>query len=141
MNSLRFAVKTQLLREVNGKVPLCPLCQLRMNNPEYPPNPAVHLHEIICPPLNGSKYEPTPESSLAKAVYVRENCLLLCFVCNVNFANSVAKDVLLALKMGMPGYTPERIVAAMQAIASQLKNPCSYIPRVVSCNGITYPIL
>ena len=142
MNDLRFAVKTQLLFEPpDGRVPQCPLCPERTGNPFSAHNPAVHMHEIIMPHLKGSKYHPELDNDLAKAVYVRENCILLCAQCNVNFANSYPKDKMLAVKMGMPGYTPMQVVTAMQTIASHLKNPLSYVPLSVDYEGVTYQIL
>jgi hypothetical protein len=135
-------VKTQLLFErPDGKVPQCSLCPERTRNPFSALNPAVHLHEIVCPPLGRGKYSPELDNELAKAVYVKENCILLCAKCNVEFANSYPKDKMIALKMGLPGYAPEQIIAALQRIAAQLKNPLSYIPRSVDYRGHTYPIL
>ena len=139
MDSLRAQVKIKLLQEGNGKVPLCPLCPERVGNPFAAHNPAVQLHEIVCPQMKGGKYHPlSPE--LAEVIYVVENCILLCWNCNVNYANSVPKERMLELRMEQ-GVSPERMVAAMQAIARQLKNPAAWIPRSITFKGVTYPCL
>jgi hypothetical protein len=142
MNSARFAVKTQLLFErPDGKVPQCPLCPERTGNPFSAHNPAVHLHEIIMPYRKGSKYQPNLNDELAQAIYVRENCILLCVQCNVSFANSYPRDKMLALKMNMPGYAPEQVVEKLRDIARQLKYPEQWLPREVEFDGVVYQIL
>ena len=137
MNDLRFMVKVKLVHSQKRFLP-CPLCQLR--EPGCVTQMASQMHEIIAPPMAGGKYQPE-DTPLARAVYTPENCILLCGKCNLEIANSVPKDVMLAIKMTQPGFGPERVIPVIKEIACYVKNPSQFIPRVVSCNGIDYPIL
>ncbi len=68
IDELRDTLKRELLRAEKYK-PICPVSGQDIAR-------TASLHEIICPPLGGSKYHPQ-KRDLAAAVFVRENCVSL----------------------------------------------------------------
>ncbi len=135
MNDIRFEVKVKLREEDKNFFPECPLCPERG---AAEPETASQMHEIISP--KGWKSLPEEDPRYI-AMHQPETCILLCPECNVNFANGYPKDKMLALKMGMPGYSPERVIPKVRDIASYLKYPREQVPQRVEFNGSTYPIL
>jgi hypothetical protein len=95
------------------------------------------LHEIVCPPLGGSKYHPQ-NRELAAAVFVRENCLLLSPEVNVNVANSMRAQL---IQMQMMKYGPWAVIRRLRVIARFLKTPMAYIDRTITFDGRDYRVL
>ena len=128
---LEARMQTKLLL-VRTQGALCPLCGLR---------PVSDLHEIVYPKgiARGGKYG--LEGEFGAAVYAPGNTILLCNWCNVNTANSVSVDKMLALKMSMPGVKPEDVIQAARNVASFSKIPRQHVPATVVFNSITYQIL
>lgn len=110
MDGLRKGVKLELALDQKT----CPLCG----------RGATDLHEIVCPPLGGSKYRPE-NKALAEAVYVKELCVLLCNACNTTVGNS-RRDHLLVYNMSR--YGVYAVVDALRRLAALLKEPSAYIP-------------
>ena len=95
------------------------------------------LHEIVCPPLGGSKYHPQ-NRDLAAAVFVRENCLLLSPEVNVNEANSMQAEL---LQTQMKKYGPWAVIGKLRIIARFLKTPAAYMDRTITFDGRDYRVL
>jgi hypothetical protein len=87
--------------------------------------------------MGASKYHPENDE-LASLVYVPELAILLCSSCNVNIANSRKGEL---LKNRMHKFGVERVVLALQCLASQLKAPEAYIPASISFEGRWVKIL
>ncbi len=98
IDELRDTLKRELLRAAKYK-PVCPVSGQSIAH-------TASLHEIVCPPLGGSKYHPQ-NRDLAAAVFVRENCLLLSPDVNVNEANSMRAEL---LQLQMMKYGPLAVI-------------------------------
>lgn len=128
----RSEVKWRLL-SVAGGVKRCPRCNVRDGQ---------HYHEIICPDnIEGGKYTPA-DTPLNRAVFVSENGILLCAICNLEIGTGFrAAPELLALKMSDENWPPEEVIPALRKVAGLLKEPQNWIPRTVEVQGVTYTLL
>jgi len=113
VHELREKVKLELARRIKA----CDIC----GKPE-----PTDLHEIVYPILTGGKYSPNT-TELAKAVYVKENAVMLCHDCNVRIGTGGEWKTRL-LRKNMRRYGNDAVVKAMREIAKHLKIPCAYIP-------------
>jgi hypothetical protein len=129
IDELRDTLKRELLRAAKNK-PVCPVSGKSIAH-------TASLHEIVCPPLSGSKYHPQ-NRELAAAVFVRENCLLLSPEVNVNAANSLRAEL---LQMQMMKYGPWAVIGKLRVIARFLKAPAAYLDRTITFDGRDYRVL
>jgi hypothetical protein len=129
IDELRDTLKRELLRAAKYK-PVCPVSGQSIAH-------TASLHEIVCPPLGGSKYHPQ-NRELAAAVFVRENCLLLSPDVNVNEANSLRAEL---LQLQMTQYGPWAVIGKLRVIARFLKVPAAYIDRTITLDGRDYRVL
>ncbi len=129
IDELRDTLKRELLRAAKYK-PICPVSGQSIAH-------TASLHEIICPPLGGSKYRPQ-NRELAAAVFVRENCLLLSPEVNVNQANSLRDEL---LQLQMMKYGPWAVIGKLRVIARFLKVPAAYMDRTIMFDGRDYRVL
>jgi hypothetical protein len=126
---LRMALKKTLMLEAKGKL-ICPFCVYRVGLCLN--HTASQLHEIFCPTIKGGKYAPKPDDPVSAAVYVLENVILMCPECNVNWVNSQPRAWVMAIKMSMPGYSPERCIPKLMDLAKTQKYPeYSVIPHTL----------
>jgi hypothetical protein len=129
IDELRDTLKRELLRAAKYR-PVCPVSGQDIAH-------TASLHEIVCPPLGGSKYHPQ-KRELATAVFVRENCLLLSPDVNVNTANSLRAEL---LQMQMMKYGPWAVIGKLRVIARFLKTPAAYLDRTITFDGRDYRVL
>ncbi len=129
IDELRDTLKRELLRAAKYR-PVCPVSGQNIAA-------TASLHEIVCPPLGGSKYHPQ-NRKLATAVFVRENCLLLSSDVNVNKANSMQAEL---LQMQMMKYGPWAVIGKLRVIARFLKAPAAYMDRTITFDGRDYRVL
>jgi hypothetical protein len=121
MNPLREKVKKYLML----RYPMCAICG----------EPATDLHEIVCPLRH--KYDPD-NSLLARRVYRKENCVLLCNRCNVMEANSIRDDL---IRHNMCIYGVDAVVRLYRVIARHVKSASSWIPSSIEYWGEVVRIL
>ena len=114
MSPLREAVKRYLVGQK------CALCG----------GPASQLHEIVCPIKN--KYQPDEEEELARLVYLPQNVVMLCPMCNTVIANS-RRDDLIRYNMGL--YGQDAVAGVYKSMARLLKAPSAWIPRSIIFEG------
>jgi len=129
IDELRDTLKRELLRAAKYR-PVCPVSGQHIAD-------TASLHEIVCPPLGGSKYHPQ-NRELAAAVFVRENCLLLSPEVNVNTANSLRAEL---LQIQMMKYGPWAVIGKLRVIARFLKTPAAYLDRTITFDGRDYRVL
>jgi hypothetical protein len=129
IDELRDMLKRELLRAAKY-TPVCPVSGQGIGD-------TASLHEIVCPPLGGSKYHPQ-NRELAAAVFVRENCLLLSPEVNINEANSLRGEL---LQIQMMKYGPWATIRKLRVIARFLKVPAAYMDRTITFNGRDYRVL
>jgi hypothetical protein len=129
IDELRDMLKRELLRAAKY-TPVCPVSGQSIAH-------TASLHEIVCPPLGGSKYHPQ-NRDLAAAVFVRENCLLLSPDVNVNEANSLRGEL---LQLQMMKYGPWAVIEKLRVIARFLKVPAAYMDRTITFDGRDYRVL
>jgi hypothetical protein len=87
--------------------------------------------------MGRSKYHPQ-NRELAKAVYVKENCILLSPDTNVNWANSVRTKL---IRMQMMKYGPWAVIRKLRVIARMLKTPDAFMDRTITLYERDYRIL
>ena len=124
---LRVSLKRQLMTESSGHL-VCPFCIYRAGNVHCIKGTSGEMHEIFCPRIKGGKYVPKSGDPIARAVYVLENLILACHTCNMNWLNGQDRAWVLSIKMGMPGYPPERVLPKILDLARQLTCPNAIIP-------------
>ncbi len=103
------------------------------------------MHEIIAWPWKhyGTKdgkviHDPAKWVEVAKVYFVPELTIVISNRFNLTTADSAREDLLL-LKMWEFG--PERVIAALRAVAKHIQYPNAYIPASIDFRGKTYPIL
>ena len=129
MDGLRQEVKVRLDRIARYKA-RCAICGKLIDW-------SAEMHEIVCPPMGGSKYHPI-NRLLAAAVYVIENCILLCHTCNMVKANSMRTEL---IRMQMKRYGPWRVVRKLRVLTRMLWTPESFVDRVITFEGRDYRII
>lgn len=129
MDGLRQEVKVKLDRLAKYKA-RCAIC----GKPAYF---SAQMHEIVCPPMGGSKYHPT-NRELAAAVYVKQNCILLCVGCNMNKANSMRAEF---IRIQMERYGPWNVVRKLRVLTRLLWTPESFVDRTITFQGRDYRVL
>ena len=84
----------------------------------------------------GNKYDPD-YTELAKWVYSRANCVILCGPCNVAIGGGSSKrDELLRYNMGL--YGPDEVIVTLRAIAKLSSK--DRIPAHIEFNGKVYHV-
>ena len=106
---------------------------------------ATDLHELLpwAWPQYGTKYgdnlkDPEKWVEVARVYFVPELTLVISNQFNLGNADSAREDL---LRVNMWQYGPDRVVAALRAVAAHIKHPNSYIPASIDFNGRTYQIL
>lgn len=106
---------------------------------------STDLHEIIswCWPQYGSKYgtqlkDPEKWVEVARLYYVPELTVVISNKFNLSNADSAREDL---LRLKCWEYGPERVIAALRAIAAHIDTPLAFIPAKIDFNGCTYQIL